>query len=353
MTVTLSPLPTQAPAAGGVLEASWNATSLSKLFPKAFELLGELIDGLHLKEAFEALQIALKVAATAQQASALLVALPDALMAALDIVLGKLIDEIAAQIDNFRNTGQSVLILPPTPGGMRGATRVIRAALLNVRDNQRPNFQPGATVAGWAIIAVADVGTTKKIVDAITLLFTSSDKLAAQSAAKTTISLNFPDPFAAQKIAGRPAPQNTPKWLRARVIDMIPGGDEAFDQLIAGLKSMRPPPFNPLGPLSDYLKMIDRYIQRILAILIVITAIVTLLRTLFIDVPVKILEFDAQFGSTQDIADSLSPWFATSQPILSDVPDDLYTCGVFAVIGGEDPLSPGVQMDALRLLFLP
>lgn len=344
---------TEAKAVGGTLEATWFETSLSKLVPKFFtEILGPTAEGL--TAALEGLRAAIVLVTGAQAISQVLLEAPDVALTILGTAIDVAILAVESQIENIRNTGHSMIILPVTPGGYKGASRIVRSALLNTRDNQRPIFLPGATVAGWGIIAAADIGTINKLLAAIQALFLASDGLAAQSnTVRTTLSLNFPDPFAAQKIVGRPAPQNTPQWLRVRIVDLIPGADDAFDHLIGALRSLLVPipPFT--FPFVDYLEFVNRIINRILAILLVVTHIVALLQALFVDIPVKIIEFDAQFGSTQDIADSIPAWFSTSQPILADVPDDLYTCGIFAVIGSEDPFSPGAQMDLLRTLILP
>jgi hypothetical protein len=341
---------TQAKALGGTLEATWFETSLADMFPDTVAAIGAVAEGM--TPLLDALQVALNLVAGAQQAAVILPEIPNAALLVLDAAIAAAIQIVIDQVENLRNAGHALILLPVTPGGYKGAARTIRSALLNTRDNQRPSFTPGATVAGWGVIAAADVGTIQKIVDAFQALFLASDKLAAQSnVVKATISLNFPDPFAAQKVAGRPAPQNTPQWLRVRIVDLIPGADDAFDNLIGALKSLRPPPITL--PILDYLDFLNRIIARIKAVLLLVTAFVVLLRALFVDIPVKIIEFDAQFGSTQDIADSIPAWFNTSQPILSDVPDDLHTCGIFAVIGSEDPFTPGLQMDLLRTLILP
>lgn len=347
------PVPSQADAVGGTLSAQWHAKSLADLFPDFFTLIS--VAAQTTLTALTPLEAAIDIITLAQSAATLLPSVPNVAIAILNAAIDIALATVINQINNIRNSGQAFAILPPTPGGLKGASRVIRQALLNVRDNQRPAFQPGATVAGWAIIAAADIGTIQKIISAIQALFASSDAMVAKSnTVRATVSLNFPDPFSAQKVSGRPAPQNTPQWLQVRIVDLIPGADDAFDNLISALNSLKTPIDQMISlPIIDYIAFINKILGRIKAILAFVVALIVLLQSLFLDIPIKVLEFDAQFGSTQDIADSISPWFSTAQPILSDVPDNLYTCGVFSVIGSEDPFSPALQMDTLRLLFLP
>lgn len=337
------------PAVGGVLDAHWHARSLADLFPAFFETLGTIASGM--LPLLDGLQIAINVAAVAQQVATLLPEIPNAAELALNAAINVAIELLIDQIENLRNAGQSLILLPPTPGGYRGTARLIRQALLNFADAQRPDFEPIATVAGWGIIAAADLATIQAIIDAFRKLFAASDRLAAQSGIVLAVPTKFLDPFAANKVAGRAAPIDTPPWMRARIVDLIPGADDAFDRLVGALRSLKSP--LPTLPIIDYLEFLNRIIARIRAILELVAAIVALLQALFVDIPVRIIQFDAQFGTTQDIADSLTAWFNPSQPILADVPDNLFTCGVFAVIGSAEPFTVETQIDLLRSLFLP
>lgn len=339
----------QQAASGGVLQGTWFATSLADLLPGPIKALGDTVAALD--PVLTTLKIALEVTATAQSIAVLAVELPTVADAAMQVATTLAIEVAVSLVESLRSSGQSFIIMPPTPGGMRGASGVIRSALLNLRDQQRPNFGPFSFVAGWGIVAAADLGTIQGIVDAIRALFLAVDGLAAQANyVKTTPTLTFPDPFAINKLIGRAAPQNVPPWVAARIVDLIPGAEDALDTLVAALKSLKPPPISL--PLADYLEFLNRYIARIQAILALIAAIITLLEALFLDIPVKVIEFEEQIGSTQDISDSVAAWFA-GQPILADVTDDLYTCGIFSVIGSVEPASVGLQMGILQSLFLP
>jgi hypothetical protein len=340
----------QQTATGGVLQATWFADSLLNRIPGALVALGGIATGLN--PLLEALGDALTAVTVAQEIAVLLPELPNAADLLLTAAINLVIDTIVSLVESLRSSGQSFIILPPTPGGMRGASGVIRAALMNARDPQRPNFGPFSFVAGWGMIAAADLGTIQRIVDAFNALFLAVDGLAAQANfVKTVPTLTFPDPFAINKLVGRAAPQNVPPWVAARIVDLIPGSEDALDTLVAALKSLRAKPINL--PLSDHFAFLQKIIARIKAILAIVIAIVTLLQSLFLDIPVKIIEFEEQIGSTQDISDSVAAWFAPGQSILSDVGDQLYTCGIFSVIGSIEPASVGAQLSLLQSLILP
>lgn len=343
----MASLPQQHVAA--TLEATLFSANLSQLAPGFFQDIQPVLETFRV--ALTAAEIALEILIALSALAVFVADLPDALDAAVLILSNALLAVVASKIDDLRNTGFSVLILPIAPGGMAGAAKTLRAALLNARDPKRPAFGPLSFLAGWGIIAAAPIEQIQAVFDAITQLVLLGQGGLQSGIVNAKPANVFFDPFAANKVAGSARPLNLPPWMALRIVDFVPGSEDALGALAAWLRSMITPVYVP--PIVDYTNFVKALFDRIIAMIALIETVIALLLSIFSDVPCKIVEFDAQVGSTQDLVDSIPRWFDPGSPILSDVPAGDYTCGLFAVSGSVDPVTPSAAMSLLRDLFLP
>lgn len=332
------------------LQATWFSTNLSDLVPGLFDAVQPALEVLRIS--LTAAEVILEVLVILSALAIFVVDLPDLLDVAFQLAGNIILAVVSSKIDDLRQTGFSAIVLPITPGGMAGCAAGIKAALQNARDPRRPNFAPFSFLAGWAIVAAAPVGQIKAIFDAITKLLTLTERLQNQTGLlPVKPSGVFLDPFAANKAAGRARPLNLPPWVGVRLVDFVPGTDDALQALAAWARAMMTP--IRLPPFGEYAAFIHAYFARLIAMITLIETLIALILTIFQDIPCKLLEFDVQVGSTQDLIDSIPRWFDPNGPALADVPPDWSTCGIFSVIGGVEPVTPAAQLELLRALFLP
>jgi len=280
----------------------------------------------------------------------------------LFILINQLIAQVEDLINSVRETGASLLIVPPGVGGVQRIEQQFRLALLNEADGSRPTFGLPATRQGTAptsfvgvlgaFINGPDFKDIQEGFDLLNNVFAFIDKVKSISLnvfevikddPSRALDFFFPN-YQNQVNAGTARPIGVPRWITIRLVDLIPGADDALSEATDYLNGVSD--WVPKSAATEFLDFLSRQIARATAFVDSINSSINQINGAFVGLPAQVFIVTPFEGSTLDLAAAASDIFNPAKNTgLQAVSAQSYTAGVLCVFGGPSASIVSTSQD--------
>lgn len=325
---------------------SWQEMNLQDLAP----------DLAYLKTTLSALDVFYTAMGAVSQANAAFNALYGPLLQKIDPALTAaqaVASTLRNQLNDIREAGMHLLLIPPRRGGYVEFGNNIRLHLLDTSDPRRPLLSSSSNIGAAGCFAYASnniaadllltsltdfvlfkedlkkaSGFDKVSATALETLQSGRDKLAVVDMYWSHLKQQL------RGTAQRPPVEfKESVWLSATLADFIPGVNELFsrvDTLISSMTSMIP----TTSQITKYLQFIGNQVSTFSALVSDVKDLIDYGLSLFTSLPLRVFGIPTFLGGTDELAQFIPTAFSTTQSVLADVPDNSWCTGIIFVWGG-------------------
>lgn len=274
----------------------------------------------------------------------------DPILAAIQATIALL----SAQLNDLKNAGGSLMLIPPRPGGTTTFGNTLRSALANTRNPEVPIFSELAVVAAFGLLAYAPDSVAIRLpYDAIVSSVSVSDNIIRKLKIDVLVGTGkFESHDRNFKIAKSASPQPDTPWTTIQASYFIPKSGEIIETIIQYLGAVNTQ--IATNPLDDMIALANQTADQAAKIAADLQVTADFIESAFPNLPVKMFKVPPQSGGTASIAESSKDWFDTlQQTALIDVPSNAWTAGYIVVIGGPDFTQTQAIYDIWDDVFLP
>lgn len=261
---------------------------------------------------------------------------------------------LSNQINDLKNAGGSLMLLPPQPGGTTTFGNTLRTALANTRNPEVPNYSENAYVAAFGLLCFAPDSVAIRLpYDSIKSGVSVSDNITRKLKIDTLIGTGkFQAHDLSFKIAKSATPQPDTPWTTIQASYFIPKAGEILEAIKQYLGAVNTQIVT--NPLDNIIALAQQIADQATKIATDLQVTADFVESAFPDLPVKFFKVPPQSGGTLSISESSKDWFDTlQQTALNDVPSNAWTAGYIVVIGAPDPTSLQSIYDIWENVFLP
>lgn len=257
-------------------------------------------------------------------------------------------------INNLENAGGSLLVIPPSPGGLNQFGNVIRTQLSNKRNQEVPNYPPTAYAGAFGAVAYApDLVAIRLIHDKIVLNVSVDDNIERKLGTDTLVgSTKFAAHDLKFKLARTASPQPDTPWVTVKASQLIPKSGEIAEnikQYLSGINTQI-----AASPFDSLIDLAQATIDSATAIAANLQTTADFIESVFPDTPLKFYKVEPKVGGSAGIFESTKDWFdITKHTEIEDVPENGWVTGYIVVFGASDLTSAQDIYTIWNDLLLP
>lgn len=342
---------------------TWQQLNLQTLSPTIFQSVTASI------QAIQATQQVVKQAASLNLARARQIIIPYtsfyAASAALQQELLNLVEELA-------RTGVYVAPIPPGEGYYSYLSQQSRNLLAAEWDSEFPDLQDDEDAFLIGIFAASSASAVFKAFRALTDIFLSvvTEKASEEpSAAVAELTPFFTPSSLLEERLALPLVTNakfvphwtrerslrdnnflrTPSWHSAKVLDLIPGGEETYNNLLTSVQGLTAS--DPVDPLAQMITEQAANINKIIEDIASLDSLISLMTDAFLDSQVSVLTISPSVGGMTYLRNACANAFLPSAPNFPGANNiELGMAAGVILVGGGATL-PSQVFDLVQYVF--
>lgn len=343
--------------------AHWEDTSLAELAPQTLAVLANGVaaiqTGVSALNAIQAAAAALIPPTTITPSHAAAVAAAAAALAAATADL----------IEDVRNTGIHLLVVPPSSGGSEHFARHLEMCLRDEGHPERPQFSQSAYLVVYGLLMESeDAGTVLTNFNNLMAIFVQTQAAAdlllpffpgqpgAFQKTRELVDetnpqevLSFVEHFFKNQLNNTARPLDRCLWRSQTVNDLLPlSAQDILKRSQRTLEGIAV--WAASDPFSAYLVFLERILTELTAQITAITDSLAAMLSLFVDTEVRSFEVSPFTGGTAALADGTSDIFGQASEFTPS-PNSSITGGLVWVGGSATQAGAQAILDTFNMLF--
>lgn len=318
-------------------QITWSQFDLSDMIPGILETIDDALGPLD--AAYQVVGNAAIAAALLNSGFNLAAGTINAAFAALVTVR----DQVRQLLQDIKNSGVSLLSVPPRDGGPSAFGNEVRVHLLNTADPRRPVLSDASFTGSWGAFATAPSNVDcDELFESIVGFTHFKEEFKAASGfeeVKPSLELNLSHNLQLLRgSAALPPPFfQESAWLTATIKDFVPGMEELFRIVDAMFTSL----INAAGFVTPkvlrYIDFINAQLARFTALITGLQTLIDSVRLLFTQVNFNLFTIPVFQGGTDMLSQFIPSAFDPAQQAgIANVEANSWATGFIFVYGGVD-----------------